>query len=46
MNKIIVINITIAAFCLATVKAQEVVTGLQSNLQIKSEWKKSDKKKK
>jgi hypothetical protein len=39
------VTIILLFFCLANIKAQEVVTGLQSNLQITSEWEKSDKRK-
>ena len=45
MNRLILINITLFIFCLTTIKAQEVVTGLQSNPLVRSAWKKSDKRK-
>jgi hypothetical protein len=45
MNKIFLINIILFILFPGTVKAQEVVTGLQSNLLIRSAWEKSDKRK-
>jgi hypothetical protein len=45
MNRPVLINIILFSFCLVPVEAQEVVTGLQSNLQISSAWEKSGKRK-
>ena len=45
MNRCILINIILFIFCLPVIKAQEVVTGLQSNLQITTAWENSDKRK-
>ena len=45
MNRLILPNIILFVFCLATVEAQEVVIGLQSNPLIRSAWEKSDKRK-
>jgi hypothetical protein len=45
MNRAVLLNIILFIFFLTTVKAQETVTGLQSNIQIMSEWEKSDKRK-
>jgi hypothetical protein len=45
MNRLFLINIIIFIFCLTSGYAQEVVTGLQSNPEIRSAWEKSDKRK-
>jgi len=45
MNRLVLTNIILFIFCLTKVKAQEVVTGLQSNIQIRSAWEKLDKRK-
>ena len=45
MNRRTLVNIILFIFSLAPVKAQEIVTGLQSNIQVRSAWEKSEKKK-
>ena len=45
MNKLVLTNIILFVFCLNSVNAQEVVTGLQTNSQVRSAWEKSDKRK-
>jgi hypothetical protein len=45
MNRLVLINIFLFIFCLITIKAQEIVSGLQSDLQVRSAWEKSDKRK-
>lgn len=45
MNKLVLTNIILFIFCLVTVESQEVVSGLQSNPQIRSAWEKLDKRK-
>jgi hypothetical protein len=45
MNRTILIYSILFIFSLLKVDAQEIVTGLQSNLQIRSAWEKSDKRK-
>jgi hypothetical protein len=44
MSRLVIGYIALFLFCLQ-VNAQEVVTGLQSNIQIKSAWEKADKRK-
>jgi hypothetical protein len=44
MRKQVFIYIVLLIFC-PTLKAQEVVAGLQSNIQVRSAWEKSDKRK-
>ena len=46
MNIKALLNIILVFFCLTSVNAQEVVTGLQTNSQVRSAWEKSDKRKK
>jgi hypothetical protein len=46
MNRLVLINIILLLNFLPKVKAQEVVTGLQTDIQIRSAWEKSDKRKK
>jgi hypothetical protein len=46
MSRLLLINIILILFLLNEGKAQEVVTGLQSNIQIRAAWEKSDKRKK
>jgi hypothetical protein len=45
MSRLLTKYIILFIFILSEVKAQEVVTGLQSNIQVRSAWEKSDKRK-
>jgi hypothetical protein len=45
MNKPVLIIVILLIYSLSEVKAQEVVTGLQSNIQVRSAWEKSEKRK-
>jgi hypothetical protein len=45
MNRKALLNIILIFLCLTSSNAQEVVTGLQTNSQVRSAWEKSDKRK-